>query len=165
MRLETGAGKAAKPREGFIPNPKWKLLDQISEVMRLKWYWLGAERTCREWGTRFIFFQGKRHPREMGAFEVGGFLRDLATTRKPAASTRNQGFNALLFLYRGVLHRDLGELGQVERGQRPNRLPTVFTKAGVEAVLAGMSGTRRLMAKVLYGRSEPWRSCWGMPAC
>jgi hypothetical protein len=28
--------KASKPREGFIPNPKLKLLDQVSEVMRFR---------------------------------------------------------------------------------------------------------------------------------
>ena len=30
--------KASKPREGFIPNPKLKWLDQVSEVMRFKHY-------------------------------------------------------------------------------------------------------------------------------
>jgi len=31
-----GRGKASGPREGFIPNPKLKLLEQVSEVMRFK---------------------------------------------------------------------------------------------------------------------------------
>jgi len=29
--------KASTPPEGFIPNPKLKLLDQVSEVMHLVW--------------------------------------------------------------------------------------------------------------------------------
>ena len=97
---------------GFIPNPKLKLLDQVSEVMRFKHYSIRTETTYRDWIKRFIFFHGKRHPREMGAFEVERFLSDLAITRKVAASTQNQAFNALLFLYRDVLHQEWGELGE-----------------------------------------------------
>src|SRR5437867_836056 len=93
-------GKATKRQEGFIPNPMLRLLDQVSEVMRFKHYSLRTERTYREWITRFILFHGKRHPREMGATEVERFLSDLAVTRHVAASTQNQAFNALLFLYR-----------------------------------------------------------------
>ncbi len=36
VRVDIGHAKASKPREGFIPNPKLKLLDQVSEVMRCK---------------------------------------------------------------------------------------------------------------------------------
>jgi len=34
MSFDIEKAKASKPREGFIPNPKLKLLDQVSEVMR-----------------------------------------------------------------------------------------------------------------------------------
>src|SRR6266705_4646493 len=88
-------GKESKRREGFILNPKLRLLDQVSEVMRFKHYSLRTERTYREWITRFILFHGKRHPREMGAVEVGRFLSDLAVRHKVAASTQNQALNAL----------------------------------------------------------------------
>ena len=37
----------------------------------------------------------------------------------------------------------------MERAQRPERLPTVLRKAEVEAVLAGVTGTHQLMAKLL----------------
>ena len=49
MAPHIGKGKASRPREGFIPNPKLKLLDQVSEVMRFKHYSLRTERTYREW--------------------------------------------------------------------------------------------------------------------
>ncbi len=95
---------------GFIPNPKLRLLDQVSEVMRFKHYSIRTERTYREWIRRFILFHDKRHPREMGAIEVGRFLSDLAVRHHVASSTQNQAFNALLFLYREVLHLELGGL-------------------------------------------------------
>ena len=59
--------KASKPRDGFIPNPKLRLLDQVSEVMRFKHYSIRTERSYREWIKRFILFHGKRHPRETGS--------------------------------------------------------------------------------------------------
>src|SRR5580765_1821145 len=82
MSLDIGKAKASEPRAGFLPNPKLKLLDQVSEVMRFKHYSLRTERTYQEWIKRFIFFHGKRHPREMGAFEVERFLSDPARGRR-----------------------------------------------------------------------------------
>jgi integron integrase len=127
--------------------------------MRFKHYSLRTERTYREWIKRFIFFHGKRHPREMGAFEVERFLSDLAVRHKVAAATQNQAFNALLFLYREVLHQEFGQLGEVERAKRPERLPVVLTREEAQKVLNGMSGTFQLMAKLLYGTGMRLMEC------
>ena len=54
MKLDIGKAKAPRPREGFIPNPKLKLLEQVSEVMRFKHYSLRTERTYREWIKRYM---------------------------------------------------------------------------------------------------------------
>lgn len=159
MRPDFENEKASKAGYGFVPNPKLKLLDQVSEVMRLKHYSLRTESTYREWIKRFILFHGKRHPNEMGAPEVSRFLSDLALTHHVAASTQNQAFNALLFLYREVLHRELGQLQEVTRAKRPQRLPTVLSKGEVDAVLAAMSGTFRLMATLLYGTGMRLMEC------
>ena len=40
----------------------------------------------------------------MGSTEIEAFLTQLAVDQKVAASTQNQAFSALLFLYREVLH-------------------------------------------------------------
>jgi site-specific recombinase XerD len=119
--------------------------------MRFKHYSLRTERTYRDWIRRFILFHGKRHPREMGAIEVGRFLSDLAVGHRVAASTQNQALNALVFLYRQVLQLELGQIGDITRAKRPERLPTVLTRAEVDRLLNGMSGTHQLMAKLLYG--------------
>jgi hypothetical protein len=36
MRFDIGKAKASQPREEFVPNPKLKLLGQVSKVMRFK---------------------------------------------------------------------------------------------------------------------------------
>ena len=45
MQPDIEPAKASKVRQGFIPNPKLKLLEQVSEVMRFKHYSLRTERT------------------------------------------------------------------------------------------------------------------------
>src|SRR5690349_9684628 len=131
MSIDIESGIASRRKEGFLPNPKLKLLDQVSEVMRFKHYSIRTEQTYREWIKRFVVFHQKRHPREMGAFEIERFLSDLAVRAKVAASTQNQAFNALLFLYRQVLHQDVGQIEGVERAKRPERLPVVLTREEV----------------------------------
>lgn len=62
-----------------------------------------GENNCWQWIRRFILFNGKRHPEELGAGEIEAFLTYPATERRVAASTNNQALSALLLLYRKVL--------------------------------------------------------------
>lgn len=144
-------GPRMASRGGLVPNPKSKLLDQISEVARYKHYSIRTEEAYRQWAKRFILFHNKRHPREMGAVEIRQFLSDLATRLHVAASTQNQALNAVVFLYREVLHQPVEEFGDIERSKRPARLPMVLSKAEVRRLLAGMTGTHQMMAQLLYG--------------
>ena len=135
----------------FVPNPKSRLLDQVREVIRLKHYSLRTEGTYVQWIKRFIFFHGKRHPREMGAPEIEAFLTDLAVRGKVAAATQNQALNALVFLYHQVLHLPAGEFAPV-RAKRPSRLPLVLSQGEVKRLLAALKpGTLSLMTHLLYG--------------
>ena len=93
------------------------------------------------WIRRFIFFHGKRHPREMGATEVEKFLTHLAVAGRVSASTQNQAKSALLFLYKEVLDIALPWLDNIESAQRPKRLPVVLTTDEVGALLARVHGT------------------------
>ena len=80
-----------------------KLLDQVRDVLRLKHYAYRTEQSYLDWIKRFILFHNKRHPKDMGRAEVEAFLTHLAVEGNVAASTQNQAFSALLFLYREVL--------------------------------------------------------------
>ena len=134
-----------------IPNPKARLLDQVREVLRVKHYALRTEEVYVLWIKRYIFFHQKRHPRDMGAAEVQAFLSDLAVTQKVSASTQNQALNALVFLYDQVLHLELGFMDNLVRARRTTRLPLVMSRDEVCRVIAAMSGTHQLLAKLLYG--------------
>jgi len=77
---------------------------------------------------RFIYFHHVRHPAEMAEPEINAFLTYLAVKEKVSASTQNQALSALLFLYRHVLSREIGDLGEVIRARNPKRLQVVMTR-------------------------------------
>ncbi len=139
---------------------KKKLLDQVSEVIRLKHYSPRTEEAYVDWIRRFILFHDKRHPREMGAPEIEEFLTHLAVDRNVSASTQNQALYAILFLYRHVLRKDLDQQAiEAVRAKKPKRLPVVLTREEALRVIGLLSGTHRLMAKLLYGSGLRLREC------
>ncbi len=79
----------------------------------------------------------------MGEAEVGEFLTYLAVERNVAASTQNQALSAILFLYKVVLDRRLERVEDVLRAKKPQRLPVVFTREEVRAVL-GLNDMERV---------------------
>jgi len=126
-------------------------MDQVRDTIRKKHYSIRTEQTYCEWIKRFIFFNGKRHPSEMGKNEIACFLSHLATDRKVAASTQNQALNAIVFLYKQVLKINIGDFSQFERAKTPSRLPVVLTKKEVALLLPFVSDKYRLMVELLYG--------------
>ena len=134
----------------IIPNPKLKLLDQVREVMRLKHYSIRTERCYCDWIRRYVHFHGMRSREDLQGAEpkIEQFLSDLAVNGHVTASTQNQAFNALLFLYREILHQTLENI-QAVRADRPVRMPTVLTPEEVKQVIEAMSGTPQLVAKLL----------------
>lgn len=139
------------------PKPR-KLLDQVRDALHLKHYSIRTEQAYVNWIKRFILFHHKRHPRDMGVSEVEVFLSYLAGDERVAASTQNQALSALLFLYREVLHQDLGPVDAL-RAQKPKRFPTVLTHDEVQRLLGQMSGTHQLMARLLYGSGLRLMEC------
>jgi len=129
--------------ELIVPNPKLKLLDQVREVMRLKHYSIRTERSYCDWIRRYIHFHRMKLREELLAepeSKMELFLSDLAVNGRVAASTQNQAFNALLFLYNQIVQRPLDRV-QAVRADRPVRVPVVLTPEEVKRVLSAMSTT------------------------
>ena len=82
--------------------------------------------------------------------EIRQFLTHLAVTENVAASTQNQAFAALLFLYRNVLSIELQNLNAV-RAKKSKQLPVVFIPEQVRQILARLSGVPLMAASLLYG--------------
>ena len=131
--------------------PKVKLLDQVRAVARAKHLSRRTEDTYHNFIKRFILFHNKRHPKEMGIEEITAFLTHLAVNDNVSASTQNQAFFSLLFLYREVLHIALPRIEGVVRAKRPAHLPVVFTANEAKKILANLTGVPFLVASLLYG--------------
>ena len=109
-------------------NKPKKLLDQVRDVVRLKYYSIQTEQSYVSWTKRYVLFHDKKHPCEMGRSEIEAFMTHLAVDLKVSASTQNQALNGLLFLYRHVLAIDIDGSIDAIRAKRPKRLPTVMTQ-------------------------------------
>lgn len=136
-----------------------KLLDRLSQALRSRHYSPRTERAYRRWAKRFILFHRVRHPAEMGEEEINAFLTHLAVKECVSASTQNQALSALLFLYRHVINREVGELGEVVRARRPQRVPVVMNRDEVRSVLSQLAGDRWLIASLMYGAGLRLTEC------
>jgi integron integrase len=139
-----------EPRSIPSPGPP-RLLDRVRLRVRARHYSPRTEKAYVGWVRRFVVFHGKRHPDQMGVPEVAGYLEHLASRGRVSASTQNQAFSALLFLYREVLGRELAGLEGTPRAKRPLRTPLVLSREEVGAVLQHVRGTPWLMASLMYG--------------
>ena len=128
-----------------------RLRDRLKAEIRRRGYSRRTEKSYWFWIRWFILHSGTRHPSDLGAKEVEGFLSWLATERNVAAATQNQALAALLFLYKQVLALDLPWFSSMVRAKRPVRTPVVLTQAEVRRLLAQPSGVKWLMASLLYG--------------
>ncbi|MGE4295275.1 MAG: phage integrase N-terminal SAM-like domain-containing protein [Campylobacterales bacterium] len=131
---------------------KKRLLDLVREQIRLKHYSIKTEKSYTGWIKRYILFHHKKHPIDMGKAEIEAFLTHLAVERNVSATTQNQAFNALLFLYTQVLGVPLKDQNiQALRAQQRVHIPVVLTKEETIKVISNLSGVYQLMAYLMYG--------------
>ena len=132
---------------------KITLLEEISALIRREHYSFSTERTYCAWGRQFVKFHHMQ-TREILFVEqekkVEDFLNYLALERNVAASTQNQAFNALVFLYKRVIESPLENV-KATRSHKEARIPVVLTREGVKQVLLLLDGVPELVVKLLYG--------------
>jgi len=144
------------PGKPFVAKP---LLDKTRHLIRLKHYSIRTEKSYLPWIERYILFHNDRDPKEMAGQEVEAFLSHLAVNLKVSASTQNQAFNALLFLYREVLNKKLDESINAIRAKKPQYLPTVMTKEETMRVIAAVPPEHQLMVRLIYGSGLRLTEC------
>jgi len=127
--------------------------------MRFKHMSLSTEKSYVYYIKDYILFHHKRHPQEMGVDEVRVYLTHLAVDKNITASTQNVALSALLFLYRDVLKIDLPAIDHIGYARHSRRVPVVFTRAEVKAILSKLTGTPQLVASLLYGAGLRLNEC------
>ena len=103
----------------FTPAPG-RLMNQVRETLRYFHYSYSTEKSYIHWILRYIRFNDRRHPRDMGKPEIERFLSHLAIIRKASLATQNQAFNAILFLNKTIL--------KSSSGTNPDKLKNVRSK-------------------------------------
>jgi len=136
-----------------------KLITQMQAALRARHYSRRTEQSYCQWVRRYIHYHGLRHPAELAEPEINAFVTYLAVEERVSASTQTQALSAILFLYRHVLHREVGELSELIRPQTPKRLPVVLSREEVRALLARLEGQDLLIASLLYGAGLRLMEC------
>lgn len=136
-----------------------KLLDQMAEKITSLHYSKRTRSAYVEWARQYILFHNKRHPREMGRPEIEAFVTHLATQRKVSASTQNQAYHAIKFLYEQVLKTQIEQINLL-RAKQTKRLPVVLTVEDTFKVLDEVYGEPfNLMARLFYGAGLRLHEC------
>ena len=149
----------AQPHPADPANPP-RLLDQVSQAMRLLHYSIHTETQYKQHITDFIRFHHMRHPRQMAEPEIRAYISHLATHRHFASSTQNGALCAIKFLYLRVLKIDLPYVKEIEWAKKADKLPAVFSSRSQSRDRAALRCASSHGIVTLWNRHAPH----GMPA-
>jgi integron integrase len=129
--------------------PPWEA--ELIRKIRLKGLLWNTEQSYRGCMNRFAARIAPMTPDQAGTAEVREYLTGLAVQQQVAASTQRQALNALVFYYREVVQRDLGDLGDYQRARRGPHIPVVLSRDELDRFFAQLKDTWLLMAQLQYG--------------
>lgn len=140
------------------------IMTQMRNLIRLKHYSYSTERSYLDWARRFFLYVAETHKENEGIANLSdadlrGFLSHLALVQRVSSSTQNQAFNALLFLFREILRKEVSDLKGTVRAKRGVRLPVVLSVDEMKSVLSGLTGRSLLIAQILYGSGLRLMEC------
>jgi integron integrase len=130
----------------------WRIVEEKTrDALRLRHRSYNTEKTYITWLRHFQGFVNRKNPEELDGRNLQDFLTHLAVEKKVSAPTQNQALNAILFMYRHVLGKDIENLLSAIRARHKRRLPVVLTMKETEQLFSCMSGIHRFMTMLIYG--------------
>ena len=133
-------------------NASWKAeYAGLEDEIKLRHYSPKTMKTYRLWMRKFQAFTKSKPPELLSPVDVKDFLTFLAVKKNVSASTQNQAFNALLFFFRHILHKEFGKVEGVVRAKRKPYIPVVLSREEIEEILAYLVSPYDLVVKLLYG--------------
>ncbi len=157
------AVKAPLPRAGKKYNEWWSLertrspewdtivIDRLAGEIKTRHYSRKTLKAYAGWCRKFQIYLKHKPPDALTSADVKSYLTYLAAECKVSASTQNQAFNSILFLFRHILNKDFGDHKDVPRAKRSSYIPVVLTRQEVDSVLLNLSSPYNLVVKLLYG--------------
>lgn len=141
-----------------LPSEPLRFIDRLRALIRSQGLAYKTEKTYIFWILQFIRFHNKKHPEAMGENEVRTFLNHLVLNRNVAKNTQKTALNALAFLYKRFLQRELGDL-RIKHASKNKRIPVVFSHQEANAVIGYLPDKYQLMAKIMYGAGLRINEC------
>ncbi len=133
-------------------SPEWdEVMGRLADEIKVRHYSRKTLKTYAHWSRQFQRFLKNKPPAELCTEDVKAYLTHLAVKCHVAASTQNQAFNSLLFLFRYALKRDFGELRDVPRAKKSLYVPVVLSREEIDAILAHLYHPYSLIVKLLFG--------------
>ncbi len=133
-------------------SPAWdKIIESLAAEIKVRHYSRKTLKCYADWSRKFQGYLRNKTPEALMADDVKAYLTYLAVNCRVAASTQNQAFNALLFLYRHILKKDFGEHKDIPRAKKSNYIPIVLSRQEIDSVLKHLSHPYNLIIKLLYG--------------
>ena len=132
--------------------PDWdKVIDDLAAEITTRHYSRKTLKTYADWSRKFQSYLKNKPPESLTSADVKAYLTYLAVKCKVAASTQNQAFNALLFLYRHILKQDFGVHTDIPRAKKSSYIPVVLSRQEIDTVLKHIDHPYSLAVKLLYG--------------
>jgi integron integrase len=123
----------------------------LSNEIKVRHYSPKTLKSYMIWVRKFQYFTKSKNPKALSASDVKEFLTFLAVKQKVSASSQNQAFNSLLFIFRNILKKDFGKIDGVVRAKRKRYIPVVLSREEIDNIIKRLPHPYSLMTKLLYG--------------
>jgi hypothetical protein len=127
------------------------VLETLAAEIKVRHYSRKTLKTYAQWARKFQRFLKNKPPGDLTTADVKDYLTHLAVNCHVAASTQNQAFNSLLFLFRHALKTDFGTLRDVPRAKKSLYIPAVLSREEIDAILKQLSHPHNLVVNLLFG--------------
>jgi integron integrase len=133
-----------------LPDKPIRFMDQFRELLRRRNLSYKTEQTYCFWVKRYIRFHEYKHPKDLSDSDITAFLSYLVLKENVAINTQKTALNALVFLYKRFLKKEIGDL-DYSSSRKERKIPTVFSHREACDVIANLEGIYELISKLMYG--------------
>lgn len=135
-----------------LTSANWEgIYKRLQAAIQVRHYSNKTWQAYRYWLQQFQTYTKSKDAALLDMDDVKGFLSHLAVNKQVAASSQNQAFNALLFLFKHVLQKEFTKIEGVVRAKRRPYIPAVLSRPEVDRIISLLEPPYDLVAKLLYG--------------
>ena len=128
---------------------EWRL--QCIRGIRIRNFSYATEKSYLQRLCRFAAYWKTDALESLGENEIKLYLDHLAVVEKVSGGTQRLALNALVFYYRDVLKRELGDFSDYKKATGRKRIPVVLSLDEIRRTLACMASGEALMARLQFG--------------